>query len=101
MVSREYDELRELQERLYEQFGLASNCRKLDWAIFPFRNYRPVCPPGTVILDFSGEGKISPADAGRGSVWLDMDSVWEKRHRIEVKRGDIPCFSMKKEWEKS
>lgn len=98
--------LREMPEELdlfledfYEEYGLAAACRVTDGE--SFKGERIQCAVPTAILDFSGESHLLTADVVKGSMWLDMDSMEEKRRRIEDRNTGIFYFSMKKEWKRT
>lgn len=95
------DELPEdFAEEVCEEYGLAVSCGvapgKGDAG--PFFHFVPECPLPTVILDLTGEAYLSAARTAPGSVWLDMDSLEEKRRRVEAALGGDAYFSIKKEW---
>lgn len=91
------EEVRELESAFYEEFGLAIDMRmiasKEDYKKVRLQNKLPVN-----VVDFSGEEKIQVVNLARGSVWLDMSSMEEKRRRIEERNTDISYFSLKKQW---
>ena len=94
LTGREEPELERFVETVYEEYGLAVSCR------VPMERrflVQPECPRPSLILDLSGESRLSPVNVAEGSVWLDMDSCEEKRRRIEG-CGRLSYFSMKKEW---
>lgn len=98
LLKKEPEELDEFIEDFYEEHGLAASVRVVEGG--SFKGERIVCAQPTAILDFSGESHLLTADIARGSVWLDMDSMEEKRRRIEDRNTGIYYFSMKKEWKR-
>lgn len=90
------EELEEFLEDFYDEYGLAAACRVAQGQSLRGERIRCVFP--AVILDFSKESRLLTADVAKGSVWLDMDSLEEKRRRIEERNTGIYYFSMKKEW---
>ena len=98
LLKKEPEGLEEFIEDFYEEHGLAASVRVVEGN--SFKGERIVCAQPTAILDFSGESRILTADIVRGSVWLDMDSLEEKRRRIEDRNTGIYYFSMKKEWKR-
>ena len=54
--------------------------------------------PPVNVLDFTGEAYMAVSGAPRGSVWLDMCSLEEKRRRIEARGGGITYTSLKEMW---
>lgn len=98
LLKKEPEGLDEFIEDFYEEHGLAASVRVVEGG--SFKGERIVCAQPTAILDFSGESHLFTADIARGSVWLDMDSMEEKRRRIEDRNTGIYYFSMKKEWKR-
>ncbi len=84
-------------EQLYEEYGLAVDVRLLSEE-GDYRRMRLMCRTPSIILDFSGEERISAADIAKGSIWLDMSSLEMKRRRMEDRDTGIHYFSLKKEW---
>lgn len=85
-------ELEEWVEDFYQETGMTASVRQqhLPGVIH--------CTVPTMILDFSGVSGIPVCGVERGSIWLDMDSLEEKRRRIEERNTGITYFSMKKHW---
>lgn len=85
-------------ESVYEEYGLAVAVEDVP------RRQGQKCVPlyegKNLILDFSGESIWYPVGAVTGSIWLDMDSIWEKRKRIETRYAAITYDSLQKRWEK-
>lgn len=95
---RQYrEEQQELVERLEEEYGLLVDVRILDTED-TFRQFRICCRKRAVILDFCEETRLLIADVAKGSIWLDLSSLEEKRRRIEERNTGIHYFSLKKEW---
>lgn len=105
ILSRTSEELDIFLEDFYEESGLTASIQivsgKAGRQDAPYYGYNVVCPNSSVILDFSGEAHLFTADVARGSLWLDMDSLEEKRRRIEDRNTGIQYLSMKKEWKKA
>lgn len=87
----------ELVEEIYEEYGLAVEVRLLEEEK-DYRRMQLVCPLPVVVMDFSNEMRIPTADVSKGSIWLDMSSLEEKRRRLEERNTGIAYFSLKKEW---
>ena len=85
-------------EAVYEGYGLAVAVedvpRKKGAKVLPFWGEK------SLILDFSGESIWYPENIAPGSIWLDMDSIWEKRKRMETRYTAIVYDSLQKRWEK-
>lgn len=84
--------LEEFLEDFYEDYGIAAGVQERE------ERARLICHLPSVILDFSGEAKILTADVAKGSIWLDMDSMEEKRRRLEERNTGITYLSIKKLW---
>lgn len=87
-------ECEEWLDMLYEEYGLAASVTLVD-------NYRRAvlsCAVPSMILDFSSEGHLLTHQVAKGSIWLDMDSLEEKRVRIEGRNTGIMYFSLRKLW---
>lgn len=91
------EELEELVDILYEEYGLVAEVRLLSEEE-TFAKAHPVCRMPSVVLDFSEEDRIPTADVAKGSIWLDMGCSEAKRRRIEDRDTGISYFSLKKEW---
>lgn len=86
-------------EDLYEEYGLAATFQLLpETQEHPYRSARILCSRPSVVLDFSGEGRMLTSGVVKDSVWLDMDSMEEKRRRIEERDTGILYISLKKQW---
>lgn len=98
MTDRQFQEAQEeLVEDIYEEYGLAVEVHLLGEEKELRRRWLN-CPFPVVIIDFSGEEKISAADVAKNSIWLDMTASEVKRHRLEDRNTQIAYFSLKKEW---
>ena len=91
------EELQELVEDIYDEYGLAVDVHLLEDED-AYRKTRISCALPTVVLDFSEADRVPTADIAKGSLWLDMASSEEKRRRIEERNTGIHYFSLKKEW---
>lgn len=87
----------ELVEEIYEEYGLAVEVKLLKEEK-DYRRMQLVCPQPVVVVDFSEEPRIPTSDVGKGSIWLDMSALEEKRRRLEERNTGIAYFSLKKEW---
>ncbi len=90
-------ELEEFVEDFYIEFGLAVSLQVLPEPK-EFKRLRLVCALPSNILDFTGEPGIGTGGVADGSIWLDMQSVEEKRRRILGRGSGITYFSMKEKW---
>ncbi|MCM1536511.1 MAG: hypothetical protein NC126_11365 [Clostridium sp.] len=91
------EELQELLEFLFEEYGLAADTHFLEGDA----GYRKLPVLGALpcnILDFSGDEKVFFQGAPPGSVWLDFDGSEEKRRRFELRGSAVHYFSLMKEW---
>ena len=85
-------------ESVYEEYGLAIAVKDVPRRLV--QKHIPFYAEKSLILDFSGENIWYPAKAVPGSIWLDMDSIWEKRKRIETRYAEIAYDSLQKHLEK-
>lgn len=90
-------ELLAFVEDFYTEYGLAIDFQPLTSPVMP-RRLRISCDLPANILDFTMEPSIGIADIAEGSVWLDMQSVEEKRRRIVERASGIQYFSLKERW---
>lgn len=88
------EELEEGLEELNEEFGLIASVQFQP----KISNVQSIFP--VLIIDFTGEEKLFVSEVAQGSIWLDMDSLEEKRRRIEGRNTGILYFSMKKHWKR-
>ena len=88
-------EVQEFVEDFYIEYGLAIMLQ-----ITPAgqRRLQAVCTEPSNILDFTEEANMNLAKVARGSIWLDMLSVEEKRRRIVDRNTGITYFSLKEKW---
>lgn len=91
------EEVQGFVEDFYIESGLAVSLQTLSDA-GEFRKLRQICVLPSNILDFTEEPNINTSGAAPGSIWLDMQSVEEKRRRILGRSPEIACFSMKEKW---
>ena len=85
-----------LEELAWEE-GLAATVRQLEDKA-GYRRLRLECATPALVLDFTGEEKVAPAGAFQSLVWIDMDSIEVKKHKILIKSRETTYFSMKEEW---
>lgn len=90
-------ELVEYLEELAWEEGLAAKVQELSDKT-GYRILRLQCDTPALILDFTGEEKVAPTGAVQSLIWIDMDSLEAKKHKILVKSGETVYFSMKEEW---
>lgn len=86
----------DMLEELEENFGLVAQVRLVtpgEWKKQRLRSLQPV-----LVIDFSGEEVIPVTRLGRGSIWVDMDSVDDKQHAMEERRAGVVYFSLKNLW---
>lgn len=86
----------DMLEELEENFGLVAQVRLVtpgEWKKQRLRSLQPV-----LVMDFSGEEVIPVTRLGRGSIWMDMDSVDDKQHAMEERRAGVVYFSLKNLW---
>lgn len=91
------EELEELLEELFEEYGLTSDIHFLE----EDTGYRKLPTLSAVpcnVLDFTREPKVAHWAAAAGSIWLDFDGNEEKQRRIEGRKGAVQYFSLRKEW---
>lgn len=91
------EEVQEFVEDFYIESGLAVSLQTISDA-GEFRKLRRICALPSNILDFTEEPNINISGAAPGSIWLDMQSMEEKRRRILGRSGEIAFFSMKEKW---
>lgn len=85
-----------LEELAWEE-GVAANVQELSDKA-GYRKLRLQCDTPALVLDFTGEEKVAPTGAVQSLIWIDMDSLEAKKHKILVKSGETVYFSMKEEW---
>lgn len=88
-------EVQEFVEDFYTEYGLA-----IMLCLVPAgqKRLQAVCAEPSNILDFSGDARISLTKVAKGSIWLDMVSLEEKRRRIIGNSTGIVYFSLKEKW---
>lgn len=88
-------EVQEFVEDFYTEYGLAVMLQ-----ITPAgqRGIQAVCAEPSNILDFTQEACVHLAKAAKGSIWLDMLSVEEKKRRIAGRSTGISYVSLKEKW---
>lgn len=91
------EELLELQEELLQEYGIAATIHTLAERA-DYRKLKILSAYPCNVLDFSGEERLFPSTVPAGSVWLDFTSDEEKRRRMELGKGEVRYFSLKKEW---
>ncbi|HBA47474.1 MAG TPA: hypothetical protein DCZ91_06680, partial [Lachnospiraceae bacterium] len=90
-------ELEGFVEDFYIEFGLAASLQVLPGPK-EFKRLQLACALPSNILDFTGEPGIGICGVAKGSIWLDMWSVEEKRRRILGRGPGISYFSIKEKW---
>ena len=91
------EEVQEFVEDFYIESGLAISLQTISDA-GEFRKLRRICVLPSNILDFTQEPNINISGAAPGSIWLDMQSMEEKRRRISGRSRETAFFSMKEKW---
>ena len=88
-------EVQEFVEDFYIEYGLAIMLQ-----ITPAgqRRLQAVCTEPSNVLDFTEEANMNLAKVAKGSIWLDMLSMEEKRRRIVDRSTGITYFSLKEKW---
>lgn len=86
-------------EYLYEEEGIAANCKILEEGQ-KYRNLRLQCEVPAIVLDMTDEVRVAPMGKGSGISWIDMSSSDEKRRRLEARNAGVCYYSMKEEWRK-
>ena len=82
------EELQGFVEDFCTEYGLAIMLEPFGSAA-ALKRLRLVCGQPVNVLDFTGEAYMAVSDVPKGSVWLDMFSVEEKRRRIAARGGGI------------
>lgn len=90
-------ELLTFVEDFYTEYGLAIALQTLTGTV-AFKNLQIKCDLPTNIFDFTSETKIGITEAAEGSIWLDMQSLEEKRRRILGRVTGIKYVSLKERW---
>lgn len=90
-------ELENFVDDFYTESGLAISMQTVPGQ-GDFRRLRQICVLPSNILDFTKEPGIGTYGAAEGSIWLDMQSVEEKRRRIQGRGPGISYFSIKEKW---
>ncbi len=91
------EELQGFVEDFCTEYGLAIMLEPFGSAA-ALKRLRLVCGQPVNVLDFTGEAYMAVSDVPKGSVWLDMFSVEEKRRRIAARGGGILYVSLKEKW---
>ena len=98
IIAGEYPvQLTDYLEALAWEEGLAASAQQLQDKT-GYRRLRLECDTPALVLDFTGEEKVAPASAVQSLIWIDMDSLEAKKHKILVKSRETVYFSMKEEW---
>lgn len=93
-------ELEDFVEDFYTEYGLAIELCTFESAE-AFRKMRPLCSEPSNILDFSGDVCPSVTEAAKGSIWLDMLSLEEKKYRLQRRGAEVEYISLKTEWRRA
>ena len=88
-------ELQEFVEDFYTEYGLAIMLQVVPAGQ---RRLQAVCKEPSNVLDFTQEAYINLAKVAKGSIWLDMLSVEEKKRRIVGRNTGITYVSLKEKW---
>ncbi len=91
--------IRDMISDVFDDYGLAIQIQvvKLPQT---YLNADLSCKYPVNILDFTKLTKIPTAGIARGSCWLDMVSLEEKRNRIQVRNLDVLYYSFQEEKKK-
>jgi len=90
------EEVLEYVEDFYMEYGLAIMLQPVPAG----SKLQAVCLEASNILDFTQNVPVSLAEVAKGSIWLDMLSVEEKRRKIAGRNDGIIYFSLKEKWKK-
>lgn len=88
-------EVQEFVEDFYTEYGLAI---MLQITSAGQRGIQAVCTEPSNVLDFTQEACVHLAKVAKGSIWLDMLSVEEKKRRIAGRSTGISYVSLKEKW---
>lgn len=92
------EEVQDFAEDFYLETGLAISIQLLPDKK-EFRRLRLMCAVPSNILDFTEEARIMDiSGVAEGSVWLDLQSVEEKRRWLQGRGKGIRYISMKEKW---
>ena len=94
------EELQDLVEDFYDEYGLAIDLHLLEGKRVYSRLLLEVAEP-VCVLDFSGEPNVPVSGLARGSIWIDFASVEEKARRMSERAEGIAYFSMKEIWKRA
>lgn len=105
LTSAPEEELDDFLENCYDEYGLTASVEQVEprrgHEDTPFYGYQVKSAVPSMIIDYSNEIRLFTADLARGSLWLDMDALEEKRYRMEERNTGIQYISMKKKWKNS
>ncbi len=90
-------EILDFVENFYIEYGLAITLQQLADAK-EYGRLRFICKTASNILDFAREPRAAGQGTAEGSIWLDMWSMEEKRHRICGRNVKITYYSLKEKW---
>lgn len=88
----------ELQEMLLEEYGMLTRVHLTtggEYTKLRLHSEEPV-----MVIDFSGRAPVSVFGLKKGSIWVDMDAVEEKRHAMEDRRTGVKYYSLKTIWKR-
>lgn len=86
--------VRDILTDVFDEYGLAIQVQVVKMP-YAYLSADLSCKYPVNILDFSMQDKIPTAGIARGSCWLDMASMEEKRRRIAVRNLGIEYYSMR------
>lgn len=87
-----------LREELCEEYGMITDLKLVAPGEFPKERLRS--KERILVIDFSGQQKLSVLGLARGSIWVDMDSSEEKRHLIEDRPTGVKYLSLNTIWQR-
>ncbi len=90
--------LERFRETLEEEYGLVAQVKLVAPGEFRKQRLRSATP--VLVIDFSGRDAISVIGLGKGSIWMDMDSMETKRHAMEDRKTGVQYLSLKKLWKR-
>lgn len=88
----------ELQETLLEEYGMLTEIELT--GIGEFGRLRLKSNEQVLVIDFTGQAKISVMELKKGSIWLDMNASDEKRRAIQERPTGVNYYSLKTVWKR-
>lgn len=91
------EEVQEFVEDFYTESGLAIALQTIP-SVGEFKRMQLLSELPANILDFTREPHIVVSGLAEGSVWIDMQSMEEKRRRIQGRDAGTVYVSLKEKW---